>query len=147
MRRVVSDIRGQAPRALRVSVLAFLAGYLLYLDHPGHVGSLPAPMYVGLLYAGLITPAAVATAVFLPGLTRLSDAVQIARLAFATAVALFPASLRSLADLPMFSATVVVLGGIAIVALSRQWPALAPVSNTGDGRYVRQMGFLPRWPR
>lgn len=129
MHRVVSDVRDQAPRALRVAVLAFLAGFLLYLDHPGHVGALPAPLYVGLLYAGLITPAAVATSVFLPGLTRLSDAVQIARLAFATAVALFPALLRPLADQPMLSATLVILGGMAIVALSRRWPALATVSS------------------
>lgn len=129
MQRVLSDVRDQAPRALRVGVLAFLAGFLLYLDHPGHVGALPAPIYVGLLYAGLITPAAVATAVFLPGLTRLSDAVQIARLTFATAVALFPAVLRPLADQPFFSATLVILGGMAIVALSRQWPALATVAS------------------
>ena len=129
MRRLVTDVRDQAPRALRVAVLAFLAGYLLYLDRPGHVGGLPVPMYVGLLYAGLITPAAVATAVFLPGLTRLSDAVQIARLAFATAVALFPATLHALAEQPLFSATVVVLGGMTIVALSQHWPALATVSS------------------
>jgi hypothetical protein len=129
MHRVVSDVRDQAPRALRVGVLAFVAGFLLYLDHPGHVGALPAPMYVGLLYAGLITPAAVATAVFLPGLTRLSDAVQIARLAFATSVAMFPELLRPLADQPMLSATVVILGGMAIVAVSRHWPALATVSS------------------
>ena len=138
MRRVVSDVMDQAPRALRVSILAFLAGYLLYLDHPGHVGALPAPVYVGLLYAALITPTAVATAMFLPGLTRLSDAVQIARLAFATAVALFPALLRSVADQPMFSATVVILGGMAIVALSRQWPTLATVSSPRIHRASRQ---------
>ena len=129
MGRVFAGLMDQAPRALRVAVLAFLAGFLLYLEHPGQVGALPVPFYVGLLYAGLITPAAVFTALFLPGLTRLSDAVQIARLVFAASVALFPAILRPLADQPVFSATIVILGGMGIVALSRQWPALATVSS------------------
>lgn len=119
MHSVVARIRDQAPRAQRVCGLAFLAGVLLYLDHPGHFGPLPTPLFVGLLYAALITPTAVATAVFLPGLTPLSDAVQIARFGFATAVALFPAGFRPLADQPVINASVVILGGMAIVAWSR----------------------------
>lgn len=125
MSSIISQLKDQAPRAMRVGVLAFLAGMLLYLDHPGQVGPLPAPLYVGLLYAGLITPAAVATALFLPALTRLSDAVQIARLMFAAAVALVPGAFRALADQPLINATVVIMGGMAIVAMSQHRPGLA----------------------
>ncbi len=112
-------IKAQGPRALRVCILAFLAGMLLYIDRPGMVGALPLPLFTGLLYAAFITPAAVVTAVFLPGLTKLSDAVQVSRLCLATGVALFPAVLRPLADQPFVNATVVILGGMAILSLTR----------------------------
>ncbi|MEZ5797184.1 MAG: hypothetical protein R3D63_06735 [Paracoccaceae bacterium] len=92
--RLATALCAQQRRALRVAALAFAAGVLLYLRHPGHVGALPVPLYTGLLYAGLITPAAVLTALFLPALTALSDAVQLSRLAFASAVAAFPGLLR-----------------------------------------------------
>ncbi len=122
MQRVMSRFMDQGPRALRVCILAFLAGFLLYHDRPGQIGALPVPLFIGLMYAGLITPAAVLTAVFLPGLTKLSDAVQVARLGFAASVALFPAVMRPLAEQPVFNATAVILGGMAIVALTR-WMA------------------------
>ncbi|WP_136645489.1 hypothetical protein [Tabrizicola sp. YIM 78059] len=109
-------IAAQRHRALRVAVLSFLAGLLLHVDRTGHVGNLPIPLFTGLLYMAFVTPAAVATALLLPGLTALSDAVQWARLAFAAAVAAFPAVLRPVADQPLLGATVVILGGMAIVA-------------------------------
>lgn len=110
----------QGPRALRVCILAFLAGVLLYLDRPGMVGGLPLPLFTGLLYAAFITPAAVVTAVLLPGLTKLSDAVQVSRLCLAAGVALFPDVLRPLADQPIVNATAVILGGMALVAAARR---------------------------
>ena len=115
MQAVLTRLKDQGPRALRVALLAFAAGVLLYLGRPGTVGGLPAPVFAGLLYAGLITPAAVLTAAFLPTLTALSDAVQLARLGFAMTVALAPGIMRPLADQPMINATVVILGGLAIV--------------------------------
>lgn len=125
MHSITSRIIDQAARARRVCVLAFMSGFLMCLHHPGYVGPLPAGLFAGLLYAGLITPAAVATAVLLPGLTRLSDAVQVSRLVFACAVALFPAVCRPLADQPVVNATLVILGGMAIMALARHAPRLA----------------------
>jgi hypothetical protein len=109
-------LAAQRPRALRVAVLAFLAGLLLYLGRPGQVGGLPVPLFSGLLYAAVVTPTAVATALVLPGLTALSDAVQWARLGFAAAVAAFPALLRPVADQPVLAATLVILGGAVLVA-------------------------------
>jgi hypothetical protein len=121
-------LAAQRQRALRVAALAFMAGLLLYLDRPGAVRGLPVPIFTGLLYAAFVTPAAVATALWLPGLTALSDAVQWARLGFAAAVAAFPAALRPWADQPLISATVVILGGMAIVTLSRRRKRPATVS-------------------
>lgn len=116
MERIVSQRR----RALRVAFLAFCAGVLLYLGHPGHVGALPVPLFTGLAYALLITPAAVVTAAVLPALTALSDALQWSRLAFATSVAAFPAALRPVADAPLASATVIIALGSALVWAQRR---------------------------
>jgi len=112
--------RAQGPRAIRVALMAFLSGLLLYLDRPGLVGPLPVPLFTALLYAGLVAPAAVLTAVLLPGLAALTDAVQVSRLGFAAAVAAFPAWLRPLADQPVLSASIVVLGGSALLWLWRR---------------------------
>lgn len=125
IRNCLDGVAAQRQRALRVATLAFLAGLLLYLDRPGEVYGLPIPIFTGLLYAAFVTPAAVATALWLPGLTALSDAVQWARLGFSAGVAVFPAVLRPVADQPLLGATVVILGGLAIVTTSRRY-GLAP---------------------
>jgi len=117
MKALFERIFAQRQRALRVAFLAFSAGVLLYLGHPGHVGAIPVPIFTGLLYAAFITPAAVVTAAFLPALAALSDAVQWSRLAFASMVAAFPAALRPLADAPLANATVVILLGTVFVWL------------------------------
>ncbi len=124
MTTMIGRIRTQGPRALRVAVLAFLAGVLLYLGRPGTVGPLPVPLYTGLMYAAFVTPAAVLTAVFLPALVALSDAVQWARLGVAALTAAFPAVMRPVVDTPVLSATLVILCGTALVALQRRQPAV-----------------------
>jgi hypothetical protein len=121
----VHALMAQRRRALRVAVLAFTAGLLLYLGRPGAVGGLPVPVYTGLLYAAFVTPAAVMTAIWLPGLTALSDAVQWARLGFSAAVAAFPALMRPVADQPILSATVVILCGTGLLALGKRRRRLA----------------------
>lgn len=120
MRNLIRSVLSQRQRALRVAGLAFMAGCLLYLDHPGQAGPLPVPVLAGLLYAAMVTPAAVLTAAILPALTALSDAVQWSRLAFATGVAAFPEVLRPVADAPLASATVILLTGSVLVAAQRQ---------------------------
>lgn len=123
IRNFLDAVAAQRQRALRVAVLSFLAGLFLYLGRSGEVYGLPTPIFTGLLYATFVTPAAVATALWLPGLTALSDAVQWARLGFAAGVAAFPAVLRPVADQPLLAATVVILGGMAIVTTRQRYGA------------------------
>ena len=127
MTSLINRILSQRHRALRVAVLAFAAGVLLYLGHPGHVGPLPVPLFTGLIYALFVTPAAVLTVAFLPALAALSDAMQWSRLAFASGVAAFPAVLRPVADAPLANATVIILIGMAFVAV-RRWAATGPTA-------------------
>ena len=132
MKALLSRIVAQRTRALRIALLAFSAGVLLYLGHPGHIGALPVPIYTGILYALFITPAAVVTTAFLPALGALSDAIQWSRLGFASLVAAFPAELRPLADAPLVNATCIILAGSALVWTQNQVrnrklaPALLP---------------------
>lgn len=116
MKTLFKRICAQKIRALRVAALAFSAGVLFYLGHPGHVGAIPVPVFTGILYAAFITPAAVVMAALLPALTTLSDAMQWSRLTFASLVATFPA-LRPLADAPLISATAIIALGSALVWL------------------------------
>ena len=127
MKRLVRSILLQRQRALRVAILAFAAGTLLYLGHPGQIGALPVPVLAGLLYAAFVTPAAVLTVAFLPGLTALSDAMQWSRLIFASFVAAFPEVLRPIADAPLASATIIILIGSGLVAAQRQRQRWMPV--------------------
>lgn len=117
MNALISRVLAQKSRALRVFLLAFSAGALFYLGHPGHVGNVPVPLLTGLLYGLFITPAAVLTIAVLPALGALSDAVQWSRLAFASLVAAFPGALRPLAEAPLISATVVIGLASALVWL------------------------------
>ena len=127
MKSLVNRILSQRQRALRVALLAFSAGVLLYLGHPGHIGPLPLPLFTGLLYALFITPAAVLTVAFLPALTTLSDAMQWSRLGFASGVAAFPDVLRPVADAPLANATVIILIGMAVVTV-RRWVRTGPTA-------------------
>ena len=110
---------------MRVAILAFLAGSLLYLDRSGEVCGQRIPISTGLLYATCVPPTAAAKALWLPGLTALSDAVPWPRPGFSAGVAVLPAVLCPVADQPILGATVVILGGLGIVTTCRRFRSAA----------------------
>jgi hypothetical protein len=109
LRRVYRERR----RLAFVSLMAFVAGYLLYRGIPGQAFGLPIPIFTGLFYAAFVGTAAVATTLLLPRLRFTLEMVAISRVVFATFVSFFPEILRPVLDNPFQNATTVIVGAAA----------------------------------
>ncbi|WP_432635186.1 hypothetical protein [Albidovulum sp.] len=92
-----------------VSILVFVAGYLLYARFGQvRVWGLPAPVFAALLYTFVIGAATLLTALFLPRLRFTVEAMALARLVFAGASALAAPGVLPDARAPALQATLVI---------------------------------------
>lgn len=120
MRKYILSIMAQRSRAGRVALLAFAAGVILHVGHPGNVGPLPVPVFAGLLYAAFATPAAVLTVAIIPAMLEFSDAVQWSRIGVALLTASVPNAMRPTFDHPLVSATLVILLATALITARKR---------------------------
>jgi hypothetical protein len=107
-------IHRERRRLAFVSLMAFLAGYLLYRGIPGQAFGLPVPVFTGLFYAAFVGTAAIATTLLLPRLRFTLEMVAISRVIFAVMVSMFPELLRPVLDDPFQNATTIILGAAAV---------------------------------
>lgn len=114
LNRLVTHARLERRRLLFVVSLTFVAGALLYAHVPAEIAGLPAPLLAGLLYAGLIGPAALATCVLLPAARFLVEGIAISRLAVALTAFNFPELGMALLTSPLLMTLLVVSGGSLI---------------------------------
>ena len=97
-----------------VTTLAFMSGVLLYSNVPVEVYGMPVSLLTGLIYAGVVGPAALLTILFLPALRFMIEAVAVSRLMMAIGVFHFPEFGMKIVASPMITALIVVTGGAII---------------------------------
>ena len=114
MRKLVAHVSLERRRLAFVVTLAFIAGALLYANVPTAAGVLPAPVLAGLLYAGLIGPAALMTCIFIPTARFLIEGIAVSRLAVALTAFNFPEIGQVLLASPLIMTLIVVAGGSLI---------------------------------
>lgn len=98
-------------RVLMSGLISFVAGFVIYARSHVTIFDLPAPLAAGLLYAVVVGIAALLTALFLPRLRFMVEAMAFGRLIYAALSHEFPELGALLAASPVYSATVVVPGG------------------------------------
>ncbi|MEX5730173.1 hypothetical protein Ga0609869_003526 [Rhodovulum iodosum] len=94
------------------SLISFVAGFVIYARYQVTIFDLPAPVAAGLLYAVVVGAAALLTAIFLPRLRFMVEAMAFGRLIYAGLSHEFPEFGTLMASSPFYSATAVVAGGI-----------------------------------
>ena len=64
MKKITERLYLERRRLCFVAVMAFLAGMIGYLHFPHTLYGLPGPVFIGLLYAAVITPFALLVCLF-----------------------------------------------------------------------------------
>ena len=114
MEQAVNRLYLERRRLGFVAVLAFLAGAVGYLHFPHSLFGIPAPLFIGLLYMGIITPFALLVCLFLPRLRFMVEAVAVSRLLFSVFVFVLPEIGYKLMAIPSLNAVIVVTGGVLL---------------------------------
>jgi hypothetical protein len=128
VKRILTHFEQQKRRLYSIAFLAFSAGYVLYSHIDVMRYGMPVPVLTGLIYMGAIVCATVVTTYFLPGLTKVTDAVAVTRLGFALWIAATQS--HELAASPVLGATVVVGGAIVLLQLSTWAKAMSQILST-----------------
>ena len=97
-----------------VTLLAFLAGFIMYLRADLYVAGWHVAWVTGAIYAGVVGFCALLVCLFLPAMRFMIEAVAVARLALSGLVLCLPdLGQRILAD-PMLTALLIVAGGVIL---------------------------------
>lgn len=99
---------------LFATLLSFAAGVMTFLRYDLVVHGMPLPLFTGLLYAGFVGTAAAVTSIVLPALRAMIEAAAISRFGVALAAFGLPEFGAAIQQSPLFSATLIVAGAIAI---------------------------------
>lgn len=118
-----------------VTVLAFIAGALLYSNIPAN-GALPVSLIAGGLYAAVVGSIAILTCLFLPALRFMLESIALSRVLVGIAAWQSPDVAMALVGSPLLMAMLVVsLGAI----LSRTFHGNMQRNSTA----ARRLGVLP----
>ena len=112
-------------RLLFATVLAFIAGYLFYARLDIQILGMPVAVVTGLVYAGVVAPAALLVCLFFPSIRFMIEAIAVSRLSVAWIVYSYPEVGAVILGSPLLTAVIVVGFGVAI-------------SRMLHGRLVRQ---------
>ncbi|MCT8328980.1 hypothetical protein [Albidovulum sediminis] len=139
LEQVLRRLYRERRRLAVVSVLVFVAGYLLYARFGQiQVWGLPAPVFAALLYTGVIGVATLLTALLLPRLRFTIEAMALARVLFAAASALSAPGILPDARAPALQATfVVALAVVLMRVFFSPWAARRLVRHGYVARVTR----------
>lgn len=130
------ELHRNARRLGLVAVSGFMSGILLYAHVDLRLFGWPAPVVIGLVYAGTTTAAAAFVCIALPGIRTMVESVAIARLLIATLAFAHPALAEALVTSPPLMAGLVVTIGYGVSRSLHGRIARAPVAPDAPPRFA-----------
>lgn len=104
-------------RLTLVALLAYVAGFLLFLPSQAYIGNVHISLVTGAVYAGVVGMAAIVICAILPSMRFMMEAVAISRLLLALLILGEPQLRALLLGNPLIMALVLVTGGILVSRL------------------------------
>lgn len=101
-------------RLLLVTSLAYLAGVIFYLRSDQEIMGLHVSLVTGAIYAGIVGPTALFFCLVMPSIRFMIEAIAFSRLLFSVFVFSVPEIGYTILASPFLTASVVVLGGMAV---------------------------------